>query len=498
MAKCFFRFSALLLMGLVFVTSALPISGVEGEPLRVTITTNTFIDESDASPNANCSLREAVYSAIIDDDYGGCTHTGEWSTSTYDNDEIQLSHGTYNLTLGRINMYGSSMPSVGRSLGLSPTAGGFDVIIMGAPAGSTIDAGGTSRVFFLSSIAVRMELISITGGSTESGDPFGGGIASYNSDLTLDTCLVHDNHVDQSGSGGGIANLGTLTLDNVVLMDNYIEPSSGAANGGNGGGLYNDGAAYATDVYFVNNHTGNNNGTGSSGSGGAIYNRLGSSMLLNRVTISNNGTGNAAAYPTGGGGGIYNLGEITLYTSTITGNFTGDVASGDNYAGSGAGIYDNGTMMIRDSTIADNQCGEGSGTAGCLAGGIQAFGTVTARNTIIADNTADEGPDCAGSIISDDYLLLENSVCSLSGTTIHNILGQDPKLGPLAHLGGLSWVHPLMLGSPAIDAGPNTCLSPDQRHLSRAKDGDGDGSAVCDIGAYEAYLWQFFPLLVKP
>jgi hypothetical protein len=155
-------------------------------------------------------------------------------------------------------------------------------------------------------------------------------------------------------------------------------------------------------------------------------------------------------------------------------------------------------MTIRDSTIADNHCGNGSGTAGCHAGGIMAFGTATLRNTLVADNTADEGPDCFGSIISDDYLLLENSACTITGTTTHNIEGQDPKLGLLTDLGGLGWMHPLLLGSPAIDAGPPTCLSPDQRHLQRPKDGNGDGSATCDIGAYEAYIWQFIPLIIKP
>ncbi len=119
-------------------------------------------------------------------------------------------------------------------------------------------------------------------------------------------------------------------------------------------------------------------------------------------------------------------------------------------------------------------------------------------NSILANNTATLGPDCAGSIVFNDYLLLENSACSLSGTTTHNIRGQDPKLGALTNLGGLGWVHPLMLGSPAIDAGPSHCIYIDQRKQNRPVDGDRAGSADCDIGAYEALLPGFLPLIWRP
>jgi YD repeat-containing protein len=51
----------------------------------------------------------------------------------------------------------------------------------------------------------------------------------------------------------------------------------------------------------------------------------------------------------------------------------------------------------------------------------------------------------------------------------------------------------LLFGSPAIDAGNpatpgsggNACDASDQRNFARPADGNGDGSARCDIGAYE-------------
>jgi hypothetical protein len=63
--------------------------------------------------------------------------------------------------------------------------------------------------------------------------------------------------------------------------------------------------------------------------------------------------------------------------------------------------------------------------------------------------------------------------------------------------GGFTPTHALVPGSPAIDAGGTDCtdatgapLLADQRGQPRLVDGDGDGTATCDIGAFE-----FFPVV---
>jgi len=80
---------------------------------------------------------------------------------------------------------------------------------------------------------------------------------------------------------------------------------------------------------------------------------------------------------------------------------------------------------------------------------------------------------------------------------------EDPKLDDLADNGGFTQTHALQTGSPAIDAGnpdPTTCPETDQRGMVRPLDGDGNGVAVCDMGAYEAEFPVrpiFLPLILR-
>jgi hypothetical protein len=113
---------------------------------------------------------------------------------------------------------------------------------------------------------------------------------------------------------------------------------------------------------------------------------------------------------------------------------------------------------------------------------------------LLGDNTAKgEGPDCHGNVDSDDYNLIESIAgCTLSGDTTHNIVGEDPALGPLADNGGSTETHALLESSPALDGGSPICYDPegsilavDQRDKTRPVDGDENGSLLCDIGAVE-------------
>jgi hypothetical protein len=69
------------------------------------------------------------------------------------------------------------------------------------------------------------------------------------------------------------------------------------------------------------------------------------------------------------------------------------------------------------------------------------------------------------------------------GSRAHPI---DPRLAPLANNGGRTQTHALLSGSPAIDRGDNAgAPATDQRGVARPRDGDGNGSRIVDIGAFE-------------
>jgi len=74
-------------------------------------------------------------------------------------------------------------------------------------------------------------------------------------------------------------------------------------------------------------------------------------------------------------------------------------------------------------------------------------------------------------------------------------------LGELGDYGGFTQVIPIGWGSSAIDtADPIICPATDQRGVPRPIDGNGDGEALCDIGAFD-YIYTrsilFFPLISR-
>ena len=248
--------------------------------------------------------------------------------------------------------------------------------------------------------------------------------------VDFDSFVVLEHFVIQSGQfdgSPGIFSDGSLTLNYCTIKGN-IDIGDWTSEGG---GIRNGPSTLTLNHSTVRDNT--------SSSGAGIFNAWGT-LIVNNSTIS----GNTAS---GGGGGINNLGgNVTLNSSTVSNNSADPVGGIHNEAG----------------------------------------GSVTLFNSIVAGNLASYGPDCNGTFGSSGYNLIGNTAdCGFAPAT-GDLTDMDPMLGALQDNGGSTWTHALLVGSPAIDAGTEAdCPASDQRGQLRPLDGDGDGLAVCDVGAFE-------------
>jgi CSLREA domain-containing protein len=349
---------------------------------------NRTTDSADGTCDTHCSLREAILAANA--------RAGE--------DVIVLNPGVYRL----------SLPGAGEDLGAT---GDLDVrddlVLLGDGAVSTIiDAGQIDRVLDV-----------------------GAGVTVEIRDVTL-----RNGRVQGSGiSGGGVRNLGALTLARSIVTANSTE--------GFGGGI-------------------------SSSSGDTV-------LILSESTVSGNTAG-------GGGGGLALDATATLTNVTLSGN--------RSLTDFGGGIYffSDTRSTLNNATITGNSAPQRGG--GIFAESAAFIGNAPEiANSILAGNTAPVEPDCSGSVGSGGYNLVGNGTgCSGFAPANHDLEGNtgallDPRLGPLAGNGGPTPTHALLAGSPALDAGnpaaPGSgdaaCEATDQRGVPRP------GGTRCDIGAFE-------------
>ncbi len=252
-------------------------------------------------------------------------------------------------------------------------------------------------------------------------------------DLTLAGEFRKGTVIDGGGSGVVIEILPATT----VIMS-YLEITGGAI-----GGIANEGDLTLGDSWI------HDNGDGSPASFGGLSN-LGTASI-DRVAMTAN-LGDAV-------GGLSNAGDLQISNSTISGN------------GSGIENHPGATLEMHYSTVAAN------GTLGIRVGG-----TISLRGSIVAGHTI---ANCDFSVVTLGHNLEDADTCGLE-IGAGDLIGVDPLLTPLGFNGGSSPTHAVTDVSPAIDAGeivggPVT----DQRGVARPIDGNLDGAAESDIGAFE-------------
>ncbi len=280
---------------------------------------------------------------------------------------------------------------------------------------------------------------------------------------------IQGNNAYQVTTGSGTNNtaiLNGLTVTAGQANGTYVPPLCGPQCGG---GMYNEnGSPTVTNVSFAGNSAfglfggmGNFNSNpivtnvtfvgNSATNGGGMGNFNNSSPTLTNVTFAGNSSD-------AGGGMINNNSSPTLTNVTFAGNSS---------TSTGGGMFNasNSNPIIQNSIFWNNKDNTGTGTA-----------TASIYNNVstpIISYSLVQGQNPAGT-------------GNLDGTDVNNdpdfVQTVDPNTAPTS-AGNLR----LQTGSPAIDVGNNAVVTAatDLGGITRILDGDGNASAIVDMGAYE-------------
>jgi CSLREA domain-containing protein len=422
-------------------------------PARATtITVTTTTDE--LNTDGDCSLREAIRAANTDAARDACP-AGSGV------DRIVLAAGTYTLSLAGT---GEDAALTG-DLDISG-----DLTLVGAGrAQTTIDANGLDRVFQVTSGELRLERLTVTGG--DSGGAAGSGINVYSAgtSLYLDDVRI-TNNVGGDGiyfaSGVGLTmirsrvdghadtgvNVGNMVSSGLII-DSVIDGNTSPVHGG---GIYNIG------VLTLINSTISGNSAAMFG-GGVLSS---GTLNLYNVTVVNNTAGTGGSI--GAGGGLYyNAGTTTLRNSIVADNLNQVLpTSSSDCSGT---ITSQGYNLIEDvanCTIVGTTTGNITGQAPLL-GPLAANGGRTQTHALLAGSpaiNAGEPGGCLGPasevLFADQRGFVRNGVCDIGAYEYNSVGTATPSATPSATASNTPTRTPTPTATLTVTHTPTQTLTP--------------------------------------
>ncbi|WP_068261001.1 SdrD B-like domain-containing protein [Rubripirellula obstinata] len=343
----------------------------------------------------------------------------------------------------------------------------------------------------------------------------GGAIVLLPSDTTPadppNTVTISNSTIDQNTAtaAGGIAivNVDVGIFDSVISANQAVRfgiPVAGTLNGVAGGiGIAADNGA---DLFLLDSQIINNTASLDAGGIGG----LDVDITIVRSTIDGNTAGDTMNIGRGGGIGLQGSSDVQ---NDFTLEIDSSTISNNQATGDGGGIAIVGpSFILENATISSNQSTQGSG------GGIAYIGLGNPEPFIVLSTIANNTASGIGSnmIVSGTTIQVQGSIfaggstfpapgftftslgenidsgTSMGFTQATDLIDTDPLLGPLQDNGGRVSTHALLTGSPAIDSSSITSdpfggsFFEDARGITRPQDGDGDGIALADRGAFEA------------